>query len=489
MICQVFDNGTDVTGSEVDYNMNQELHENTVTVLKGDPRFTKNLIKRNKNTWKYTSGVLSFSEPNLPRKVKHEIMSLFEKTIVSGFDLSQYDILWNEHLTHNRLELHWIIPRIELSSGKSMSVYSHEKDFKKKDFFQSYINARYRLTSPVKLLYGLTQKPRKYNLEDERDKLASSIHKNVMQEIENGRVNNRNELIEYLKSINLSIKGKNKGSITVIVTNNLKPVMLKGPIYSHKFISMNALKEAVIFDQKYILIKDRDNEQKKKKISRSDPNALYEELMYEIDRHTKKNKERYPLPSLTNISIEDILYKRKNQGEKNDTIRNRIDQYDRERKRRVQFRTQKNHTTEQFDYRAAIEAHRSRKRRRASEQTYKKFTGYLVKFLEESFTTIKREISEHIEFLFRKEKVQLEENRHMKIEDEIDIFHPYDIDSQSALDQLEYMFDQEFGLNDSDDPVVSKENEEIKEIKEVDESSNDNKGKKKKRKKHKRFRS
>ena len=488
MICQVFDNGTDASGSEVDYNMNQELHENSVTVWKGDPRFTKSLIKRNKNTWRYTSGVLSFSEPNLPRKAKHEIMSLFEKTIVPGFNLNQYDILWNEHLTHNRLELHWIIPRVELSSGKSMSVYSHEKDFKKKDFFQSYINARYGLTSPVKLLYGLTQKPRKYNIEDDRDILASSIHENVIQEIENGRVNNRNELIEYLKSRNLSIKGKNKGSITVIATNNLEPVMLKGPIYSYKFTSMNVLKEAVIFDQKYILIKDRDHEYKKKKISRSDPDALYEELMYEIDRHARENKERYPLPSLANISIKDIFYKRKNQGEKNDKIRNRIDQYDRERKRRVQFRTQKNHTTEQFDYRAAVEAHRSRKQRRASEQTIGKLTSYFIKLFEESFTAIKREISEHIEFLFRKEKVQLEENRQGEIEEEIDIFHPYDIDSQSALDQLEFMFDKEFGLHDYENPVIFLEDEEMKEINELAESSNCNK-QKKKRKKHKRFRS
>lgn len=149
MVNSVFENGLNDRGA-VEYNTDQESHNNMVSVMKGgDPEITKQLILKNRNKWKYTSGVLSFTERNLSLKKKHKIMQLFEETFLPGIKQGNYNILWAQHLDKGTLELHWIVPRIELSTGRALAVYTHIRDIKKNDLFQSYINAKYNLVSPM----------------------------------------------------------------------------------------------------------------------------------------------------------------------------------------------------------------------------------------------------------------------------------------------------------------------------------------------------
>lgn len=149
MVNSVFEYGLNDRGS-VEYTINQESHNDMVTVMRGgDPEITKQLILKNRNKWKYTSGVLSFVESDLSLKKKNKIMQLFEKTFLPGIEHGDYNILWAQHLDKGTLELHWVIPRTELSTGKSLAVYIHKRDLKKNDLFQSLINSKFNLESPI----------------------------------------------------------------------------------------------------------------------------------------------------------------------------------------------------------------------------------------------------------------------------------------------------------------------------------------------------
>ncbi|WP_289394746.1 hypothetical protein [Pantoea stewartii] len=54
---------------------------------------------------KYTSGVLSFSEQDLPPGQREKLMASFERVLMPGLDKDQYSVLWVEHQDKGRLEL------------------------------------------------------------------------------------------------------------------------------------------------------------------------------------------------------------------------------------------------------------------------------------------------------------------------------------------------------------------------------------------------
>lgn len=71
----------------------------------------------------YTVGVLSFEEIDISNTAKREIMADFEKSLLAGLDQDQYNICWVEHRDKDRLELNFVIPNVELTTGKRLQPY------------------------------------------------------------------------------------------------------------------------------------------------------------------------------------------------------------------------------------------------------------------------------------------------------------------------------------------------------------------------------
>jgi hypothetical protein len=69
---------------------------------------------------KYTSGVLSFAEADLPAGQREKLMASFERVLMPGLDKDQYSILWVEHADKGRLELNFLIPNTELLTGSGV---------------------------------------------------------------------------------------------------------------------------------------------------------------------------------------------------------------------------------------------------------------------------------------------------------------------------------------------------------------------------------
>ncbi|MFW1912097.1 mobilization protein A, partial [Acinetobacter ursingii] len=86
-------------------------------ILQGDPEITRQLADRLEFKQKYTVGVLSFEEKDLDDKTKREIMAVFEKSLLCGLEHDQYDITWIELKDKGRLELNFVIPKVELNTG------------------------------------------------------------------------------------------------------------------------------------------------------------------------------------------------------------------------------------------------------------------------------------------------------------------------------------------------------------------------------------
>src|SRR5215472_3717715 len=90
-------------------------------VLKGDPERTRRLIGQLRTKHKYVSGVLSFRELLTPED-ETKIIHNFEAVAFAGLQSGQFECLIVKHAHQNRTELHFLVPRCELSSGKSLNI-------------------------------------------------------------------------------------------------------------------------------------------------------------------------------------------------------------------------------------------------------------------------------------------------------------------------------------------------------------------------------
>ena len=149
MLCKFFRTGksTKSASKQINYLLNERVENETAKCVFGNPELTKKIIFSIENDYKFSAGVMTFEE-HINKKRRDEIIEHFRKTFFPGLKGNQYNLLVVEHTDKNRSELHFIIPRIELSTGLAYNAYFVDRDFKKKDLFQDYINAKYNLTSP-----------------------------------------------------------------------------------------------------------------------------------------------------------------------------------------------------------------------------------------------------------------------------------------------------------------------------------------------------
>ena len=112
MIVKFHPRGSGRGSGPVDYLLGRDRQREGATLDRGDPAVIMALIDSSPYAKKYTSGVLSFAEADLPRETKDKLMSDFEKMLLPGLDADQYSCLWVEHRDKGRLELNFVIPNI-----------------------------------------------------------------------------------------------------------------------------------------------------------------------------------------------------------------------------------------------------------------------------------------------------------------------------------------------------------------------------------------
>jgi len=216
-------------------------------VVAGDPAMTEALIDSLEFKFKYTSGVLSFApEDGLldPEKEK-AVIEDFERVAFAGLDKDQYDILWVRHTHQDRHELHFIVPRVELATGKSLNIAppNYQKYF---DPWRSLWNARENWAEPddpdrSRVLKGLGGHEEKIKAANLRAGLAAgtgpkqAITDYLIARIEAGMIENRAGIVAALEEADLEINRQSKDYLSVRIEPGAKPLRLKGVIYEQDF--------------------------------------------------------------------------------------------------------------------------------------------------------------------------------------------------------------------------------------------------------------
>ena len=268
---KVFPHGTGSGNAAVDYLTRLDYEgraDNPPKVLRGDTEQTKQIINSLDTKWKFTAGVLSWHPDDIVSVAQEEaMMNDFEKLAFAGLDKDAYNILWVRHKHANHHELHFVMPRVELNTGKAYNACppNWQKDF---DVFRDMHNVRENWARPDDPSRARMYAPEHANLQKarlkrwgantgsgakanigtsakanigsgERDQATQAIHDYVISQIEQGAIENRNDIIIILQNAGFTINRQGKDYISIKDVETEAKFRLKGNIYAEHWTNSN----------------------------------------------------------------------------------------------------------------------------------------------------------------------------------------------------------------------------------------------------------
>lgn len=253
MIVDFFRHGSGLSKGCLDYLLGEDREREHAQVLSGDVELTAQLIDSSPFAKKYTSGCLSFYEHDLSDQDKQKIMQNFEECLFPGLDKDQYQILWVQHQDkvnkdtgQTRLELNFVIPNVELSTGKRLQPFYAPVDLDRVDLFKQITNTEHSLYDPDDPEHRQLFLNKKNLPKDIKD-FKEQLHQRVYRAVSNGEVADRQELVQWLElnQINVTRQVKNSISIENPYEGAKRPIRLEGEIYEQGFRATDEYRQEV----------------------------------------------------------------------------------------------------------------------------------------------------------------------------------------------------------------------------------------------------
>jgi relaxase-like protein len=198
--------------------------------------------------------VLSFAPGEIVTPAMEEaIIDGFERVAFAGLEPDRYSILWVRHQHAGHHELHFVTPRMELASGKSLNIHPPGRVSKALfDTFRSQVNAEYGLADPddperardvslpnhIAKLQAAADRKGKALDEDIREAITAYVRR----EVEAGRIKDQRGVVQYLKSAGYEVPREGDHYITILHPETQKRLRLKGGLYSR--VDFNARETA-----------------------------------------------------------------------------------------------------------------------------------------------------------------------------------------------------------------------------------------------------
>jgi hypothetical protein len=217
-------------------------------VLEGDPKQIVALCDSLSFKNRYTSGVMSFSPQETAHIAAHpgmreDILEDFRQFAYAGFkndDCQPQLSVQHEHT--GRLELHYLIPRVSLESGKYFNPFPPNYDgrrgkgsddiYKKQnDIFTDYICSKYGLQNPRDPKVAREIKISKFDPNKVDKKIITDA---VGKLIDQGGIKSREDIVNFLEKAGGTITRKGSDYISVKFDSNQKAIRLKGDYYGEQ---------------------------------------------------------------------------------------------------------------------------------------------------------------------------------------------------------------------------------------------------------------
>lgn len=245
MIIEFFRRGTGKSSGPINYFLGKERNREHARVLSGDVNETADLIDSSPYVKRYTAGCLSFYESDLPADDKAKIMGDFEKALFPGLSPDNYRILWIEHRDklndvtgEKRLELNFLIPNIEIETGKRLQPFFAKADLERVNCFKKIVNFQHSFYDPDDPINSQATKTAK-NLPTAVKCLKQELDNEISLAVCAGLISNRETLVEWLSKIGLEVTKQTRTAISIKNPNateeNARPIRLRGGFYDENF--------------------------------------------------------------------------------------------------------------------------------------------------------------------------------------------------------------------------------------------------------------
>lgn len=253
MIVDFFRHGSGLSKGCLDYLLGEDREREYAQVLSGDVELTAQLIDSSPFAKKYTSGCLSFYEHDLSDQDKQKIMQNFEECLFPGLEKDQYQILWVQHQDkvnqdtgETRLELNFVIPNVELSTGKRLQPFYAPVDLNRVDLFKQITNTEHSLYDPDDPAHRQLFLNKK-NLPKDVKEFKAQLHQRVYRAIASGDVADRQELVQWLESNQIKVTRQTQKSISIEnpYEGAKRPIRLTGEIYEQGFRATGEYRQEV----------------------------------------------------------------------------------------------------------------------------------------------------------------------------------------------------------------------------------------------------
>jgi hypothetical protein len=253
MIIGFSKHGKGASGPALDYLtgylVNGEARDPKPEVLRGDPKAVAEIIDSLPFRCRYTSGVLSFAaEDRVTPAMQEEIMDRFEAAVFAGLPPDRRSIVWIKHADKGRTELHFVSPRVDLGTGKSLNIAPPTPASRHLlDTLRETINRRYGFRDPsdpecarkVSLpahIAKLAAQAKRHGRSAKLD-IRQTLAEQVQARAEAGTIRSRGDVVAYLKQQGFTISRAGLDYLTVVRPDTGERVRLKGNLFRENFCS------------------------------------------------------------------------------------------------------------------------------------------------------------------------------------------------------------------------------------------------------------
>ena len=241
MIVDFFEHGTGEASGPLDYFLGKNRDREHAKILLGDVNEVAELIDCSPYEKRYTSGCLSFYESDLTEADKAQIMRDFEKTLFPGLTPENYRILWvehrdkiNEETGERRLELNFLIPNIEIESGKRLQPFFAKADLDRVDAFKKIVNYEHDLFDPDDPINRRSVKIAQ-NLPKESKEFKAQVHDEITLAICDDLIYDRKTLLDWCETVGFEVTKITKKQISIKNPETGRPEVFKGEFYEQNF--------------------------------------------------------------------------------------------------------------------------------------------------------------------------------------------------------------------------------------------------------------
>lgn len=232
MINSAFSSGKSYSGGPIDYLLSKKDRSRDPELLRGDPHIIADLIDAIPRVWKYTSGVLRFhKDDKIKRSQIAGIMDSFEQFMFAGKARDSFDLMWVLHTDKNAVELHYLVPRVDLETGQDLNIappgYADQWSA-----WTEMINFDYGFVNP--LTRSAKQKPKQEA--PTRAEYRKQITQHMMDLCDNGEIKSRYDLINAFNKIG-TVRSKNPNTkfISVKFDRFEKRFRFEGSIFAKDY--------------------------------------------------------------------------------------------------------------------------------------------------------------------------------------------------------------------------------------------------------------